>query len=264
VPSAPPVLDLPPMEPTVVVVGDVHLSPEHEGVARRFEGFLDGLRGKTATLILLGDVFDYWVGRKQARQAFARRFLERFAALAAAGTRLAFVAGNRDFQFDGADGLAIDVWPDVVRTTWGARRVALTHGDLLCTADARYQGMRRVLRSAPVRATFSGLPLAASTFLARGLRDLSEREVRRKPYASMGIDYAVARRWLDDLRCDVLVAGHVHTGVHHRLPGEKVRDVLVLKDWDAGGGVVRWGGAAIELVRPQSTEGDEPVAPTRR
>ena len=247
---APPVLDLPPMDPTVVVVGDVHLSPEHEDVAKRFEALLDGLKGRCATLILLGDVFDYWVGRKQTREPFAKRFLGRLAGLSSAGTRLAFLAGNRDFQFDGADGLQVEIWPDVVRTTWGAKRVVLTHGDLLCTADARYQGMRRVLRSRPIRATLSGLPLSASTFVARGLRDLSEREVRRKSYASMGIDYSVARGWLDELQADVLVAGHVHTGVHHRLAGEKPRDVLVLKDWEAGGGIVRWDGGAISLVPP--------------
>ena len=66
----------------------------------------------------------------------------------------------------------------------------------------------------------------------------------------MGIDYAVARAWLDAYDADVLVAGHVHTGVHHRLPGDRPRDVLVLKDWEAGGGVVRWDGASVALVPP--------------
>jgi hypothetical protein len=28
------------------------------------------------------------------------------------------------------------------------------------------------------------------------------------------------------------------------------RDVLVLKDWEAGGGVVHWDGRSIALVRP--------------
>src|SRR5262245_36361103 len=111
------------MEPTVVVVGDVHLSPERPDVAARFEAFLEGLAGKTRTLVLLGDVFDYWVGRKQAGEALPRRTFDRLKALAASGTKIAFQGGNRDFAFDGAPGLEVEVWPDVVRTQWGARRV---------------------------------------------------------------------------------------------------------------------------------------------
>ncbi len=133
---------------------------------------------------------------------------------------------------------------------WGARRVVLTHGDLLCSADLRYQRMRRLLRSRGARATLAVLPHAAATYLARGLRDLSEREVRRKPYASMGIDYGLARTWLLEYEADVIVAGHVHTGVHHRLGGTSPSDVLVLKDWERGGGVVVWDGSSIRLTPP--------------
>jgi UDP-2,3-diacylglucosamine hydrolase len=251
--ALPAVLDVPPMDPPVVVAGDVHLSEEHEDVAERFESFLAGLRGRCATLVLLGDVFDSWVGRRQGREPFARRFLDRWRALAGAGTRLAFVAGNRDYAFDGRDRgerLPIEVWPDVVRTRWGSKTVVLTHGDLLCSGDRAYLRMRRFLRSRPARAGLAALPYGAATYLARGLRDLSNRETRRKPYASMGIDYALARRWLDEADADVLVAGHVHTGVHHRTSGARPRDVLVLKDWDAGGGVVRWDGQTIALVAP--------------
>jgi UDP-2,3-diacylglucosamine hydrolase len=251
----PPVLDLPAMEPTVVVVGDVHLTPEDPRGAAAFQAWVQSLKGRVATLVLLGDVFDYWVGRRQAGEAFPRRILEGLRALSASGTRLAFLAGNRDFAFDGAKGLEIDVWPDVVRTTWGGRRVVLTHGDLLCTADSRYQAMRRVLRSRPARGALAALPHGAATYLARGLRDLSLRETARKPYASMGIDYGAAARWLDAYDADVLVAGHVHTGVHHRLEGARPRDVLVLKDWQAGGGVVRFDARGIDLVAPRDAGG---------
>jgi UDP-2,3-diacylglucosamine hydrolase len=258
-PSVPPAKDLPAMEPAVVVAGDVHLTPEDPKGAKAFERWVESLRGKVKTLVLLGDVFDYWVGRRQAGEAFPRRILEGLRALQGSGTRLAFLAGNRDFAFDGAEGLEIDVWPDVVRTTWGGRRVVLTHGDLLCTADARYQAMRRVLRSRPARGALAAMPHGAATYLARGLRDLSLRETARKPYASMGIDYGAAKRWLDAYDADVLVAGHVHTGIHHRLEGERPRDVLVLKDWQAGGGVVRFDGNGIDLVPPSQAAGSAPA-----
>jgi UDP-2,3-diacylglucosamine hydrolase len=241
------------MEPTVVVVGDVHLSPEHAAAADRFEAFLDGLRADVRTLVLLGDVFDFWVGRRQALDPFERRFVEALRRVRGRGVRVAFLAGNRDYAFDGAPGLDVEIWPDVVRTRWGSRTVVLTHGDLLCSADVRYQRMRRVLRSRPARVALAALPHDASTWLARGLRDLSERETRRKPYASMGIDYGLARAWLDGYGADAIVAGHVHTGVHHRIGGGNgapPRDVLVLRDWERGGGIVVSDAAGLRLVSP--------------
>jgi UDP-2,3-diacylglucosamine hydrolase len=254
--GVPTLYDLPPMDAPVVVAADVHLSPDRLEVADRFEAWLRGLSGRTATLVLLGDVFDGWVGRKQGREPFVRRFTDALATLRAGGLRVAFQGGNRDFAFDGVSGLELEVWPDVVRTRWGEKTVVLTHGDLLCSGDARYQRMRSFLRSTPANWLRASLPYAATTYVARGLRRLSEREVRRKPYASMGIDYRLATTWLDAYAADVLVAGHVHTGVHHRLPGNestggRSRDVIVVKDWDAGGGVVYWNGRSIALVPPE-------------
>ena len=96
VPDAlPPILDVPPMTAPVVVAGDVHLSPEHPAVADRFEAFLRGLAGPrarpsccSATCSTAGS------GRRQAEEAFARRFVSALSALARAGTRVAFQGGQ--------------------------------------------------------------------------------------------------------------------------------------------------------------------------
>jgi UDP-2,3-diacylglucosamine hydrolase len=257
--AVPDAREVPPMAPPVVVAGDVHLTPERPDVTHRFSEFLDARAGKGGTLFLLGDVFDYWVGPEQAREALGTTVVGRLVSLAAGGTQVLFVGGNRDFafcRFGGGGGIGL-VPDDLVRTRWGTKTVLLTHGDLLCSADPRYQRMRGFLRSRLALGLLDRLPYRVASYLARGLRDLSEREVRRKPYASMGIDYSLARRWLEELDADLLVAGHVHTGVHHRLAdgsgaaGGRPRDVIVVKDWDRGGGVVRWDGARVELVRPE-------------
>jgi UDP-2,3-diacylglucosamine hydrolase len=239
------------MEPPVTVVGDVHLSEREPEVAERFRDFLASLEGRGGTLVLLGDLFDLWAGREQSREPFARGVLEAIARVAASGVRTAFVPGNRDFTFDGADGLALEVWPDLVRTSWGGRNVLLTHGDLLCTADRGYLRMRGLLRSGAGRVTISACPYAVRAWFARGLRRHSDRSGRHSPGARLGIDYGRATEWMEAHGADLLVAGHVHTGVHHRLPGPVPREVLVLRDWDhGGGGVVRFDGRRVRLERP--------------
>lgn len=235
------------MAPPVTVIGDLHLTEERPDLLAHFESFAERLEA-AGTLVLLGDVFDWWVGAAQARETFAARVLERLRALADRGIRLAFVRGNRDFAFEGGDGLALDLWPDVVRARWGDRTVVLSHGDLLCTADVDYLRMRRVLRSAPMTWLRHHLPPDVLYGLARRLRRASVRAQNGDPTKERGIDYGEARRWLEDLDADALVLGHVHTGVHHRLGGERPRDVYVLKDWDAGPNAVRFDGTGITLA----------------
>jgi UDP-2,3-diacylglucosamine hydrolase len=235
------------MAPPVVVVGDVHLSAAEPGIAERFDAFLAATEGTGGTLVILGDLFDWWVGRGQERRPFEAGVLERIRRVAGSGVAVTFLAGNRDFAFDGA-GLPIRRWPDAVKARWGSRTVLLTHGDLLCTADAGYLAMRRLLRSRGAALGLRVAPYPARAWAAEGLRGVSSRAWRRSPGARRGIDYGVAARWMEEEDADVLVAGHVHTGVHHRLPGPRPREVLVLKDWDRTGGVVRFDGATIALL----------------
>jgi UDP-2,3-diacylglucosamine hydrolase len=248
-PSLPPVHDVGPLPGPVTVVGDVHVAPEEPRALARFLDFLGRVGGQGGTLVLLGDVFDWWVGPQQQDTPFARTILEPLRRLAAGGVRLAFQDGNRDFPFRGARGLAIDLWPDVVRTRWGGRTVVFHHGDLLCTADHDYLRMRALIRSWPARAALRAMPYAAAAYLARGLRGLSERTKSQNRGARLGLDYGYCRRWLEGYGADVLVLGHVHTGVHHRDPATG-GEVLVLKDWHGTPGIVRLDEGGIRLLAP--------------
>jgi UDP-2,3-diacylglucosamine hydrolase len=250
-PRIPAILDVAPMEPPVVVVGDVHLCVEEPDVTERFVAWLDALAGRCATLVMLGDIFDLWVGRPQQGDPLPRAVLPHLARLAQAGTRLIFMPGNRDLLFRGVDGLDLDIWPDPVRTRWAERAVVLTHGDQLCTADHGYQAMRRFLYGPGGRALDVCLPYRAKRWLGDGMRGLSTRETGKKAVAAMDIDYGEALRWLDAFASDLLVAGHVHTGVHHVHEGPPRREVLVLKDWERGGGVVVFDADGVRLERPE-------------
>ncbi|MDA1196273.1 MAG: UDP-2,3-diacylglucosamine diphosphatase [Planctomycetota bacterium] len=241
----PPARDVPTPALPLAVVGDVHVCVEEPDVLARFVTWLEGRVGLGGTLVLLGDIFEVWVNAMQQHDAVPARVLSALRALANAGTELVFMQGNRDLAFRGADDLALTLWPDPVRTKLGSRTVLLTHGDQLCTADYGYQRLRRMLHG-PIGAFLQhGLPYRAQRWLGAGARGLSMRETGRKPRADMGIDYGEALRWMDRHDANTIVAGHVHTGVHHRHPDG--REVLVLKDWQAGGSVITFDGERLVL-----------------
>lgn len=253
----PPVHDLGAIEPPLVVVGDVHLGPAEADVAEHFLAWLETI--SAGTVVLLGDLFEYWVGAPQRKEPFYARVLAAIEARLARGVRMAFVPGNRDFLFARGEPTSLERWGDPVRATLGSRTVLMTHGDLLCTADVGYQRLRRVLRrrDGQARGWIDRLPYGLRRRLGAGLRGASRTSVKRKRYDLMDIDYGAALRWLEVYDAEVLLAGHVHTGVHHRIETDAgVREVLVLKDWERGGGIIRWdGGPEFRLERPDAVTG---------
>lgn len=246
----PPAPEIPPPALPLRVAGDVHLCPEEPEVVDAFVAFLERLEGTGGTLVLLGDIFDLWVGKPHQDDPVPSRVLAVLKRLKDAGTHVVYMLGNRDIGFRGVDAVELELWPDPVVTTLGDRRVLFTHGDQLCTADHGYQGMRRFLHGPGGRALEHGLPFKIRRWLGEGTRRLSMRETGKKPRADMGLDYGEALRWMDELRADAIVAGHVHTGVHHRHAGPPAREILVLKDWERGGSVITFDGETLAQVRP--------------
>jgi len=235
----------------VLFVSDVHLNPARPDVFLLFRRFLTEEAPGTKALYLLGDLFDFWVGRRQVRLPGFAEVLRRIRDLAESGTDVFFIQGNRDFMFDagfaGAHG--IKLLPDIATVTVGSKRVLLTHGDLLVTKDVAYHRMRRVIRSGPVRRILRSLPLSVALRLAGGFRRASGSEIRRKPAYVLEPDFEEMRSWLAD-GADALVFGHVHRGEQHRLYVDgRATDIFILGAWEDRPSYVEWDGEALLFVR---------------
>jgi len=214
-------------------VSDVHLAPERPQVADRFLRFLDFASVDARRLFLLGDIFDLWVGPKQARLRYVQPALARLRRLTAAGIEVHYLAGNRDFNFDARvnGGPPPRKLPEFMTVETAGRRLLVTHGDLLCTGDKAYRRARIIGRSRPVRFAFGAMPLGLATFLSRGYRRLSERVVAAKPRREIAIDFARVRSLLQGH--DIVVSGHVHRGARYRvdLGGGRQGEFITLGDW---------------------------------
>ena len=193
------------------LIADLHLDPENERPWRAFQDWLAAL--SAPVLVVLGDLFEYWLGPAQAE---AREFRPLIAALAArgrAGTELHFLHGNRDFllgaEFEAAVGGRVHPRGLVGRLGDGGR-VLCVHGDEFATLDRSYQRMRRVLRSTPARGLARALPLPVSRGIARGLRRRSRQAVSQKTPAYVELQAAEARAWAARLGARHVLCGHAH------------------------------------------------------
>jgi len=223
-------------DPRRVFAADVHLHPQGPDRTERFFDWLDR-EAPRSRVHLLGDLFDVWVGPRQAKRPFYRAMLDRLARAARRSAGMEFVHGNRDFQI-GADferDTGIRVFEDPASRRIAERRVLLTHGDLLCAADRAYQRTRRVLRSRPVRTASAAAPLWIVDGVAGLLRRTSRRAVARKSASVLEPSESAIRQFFDDGH-DAIVCGHLHRAFHrsYATPAGE-REMLCVGDWEDGG-----------------------------
>jgi UDP-2,3-diacylglucosamine hydrolase len=215
-------------------VSDLHLSESLPRTLAAFEAYL--MATPAQAVLVLGDLFEVWVGDDVETGSFETRVLD---LLAKASCRLSigFMVGNRDFLL-GIEtlrraGLFALADPTVLQAF--GRRALLTHGDRLCLADHEYQAFREQVRSPAWQSEFLARPLAERRAIARDLRERSRRRAAERSGARAGdewvdVDTASAVRWMHEAGARTLVHGHTHQpGTEPLAPGY-VRHVL--SDWD--------------------------------
>lgn len=187
-------------------------------------------------MVVAGDLFDVWVTPAQAEDPGLRPVFAALAGLAASGVDCAFVEGNRDFAAgDALRDCGVRTLPDEVVLDGAGARVAITHGDLLCRRDVRYQAFRRVARSGLVRSLLRAAPSRVASSVGDAARAGSRIETSRKAYGDMGLDPVAVASLFRRTGADVLVCGHVHWGRRHAIEVDGLRrDVIVLGAWDSG------------------------------
>lgn len=237
---------------TVEILSDLHLQAE---APRTFEAWRRQLLDTDAdATLMLGDLFEVWVGDDARHDAFEARCVEVMREASSRRT-LGFMAGNRDFLLGAAmcadSGLL--ALPDATVLHAFGRRLVLTHGDALCLEDVAYQQFRAQVRGAEWQRAFLAQPLAERRRIARAMRDASTAHQASRPAALWAdVDPAAALQLLDAAGSDVLIHGHTHRPGQVQLSATAIRHVLSDWDFDATqvrGNVLRISAAGIE-ARP--------------
>lgn len=220
-------------------ISDLHLSPQTPATSALLDAHL---RNTTAdAVILLGDVFEVWVGDDSRSDAFEAEITSMLAD-ASARRCIGFMVGNRDFLVGSAfmQSAGLLAMPDPTVLVAFGERILLSHGDALCLDDHDYQAYRSIVRSPAWQADFLGKPLEQRREIAAQMRQASQRrqaaqrEERNQsdsPFAD--VDTAAAVRWMHEAQAPTLIHGHTHRPARHELAPGYCR--VVLSDWDCDG-----------------------------
>jgi UDP-2,3-diacylglucosamine hydrolase len=213
----------------LVFVGDVHLERD-DAELPRFLAMLERLARTASRVVMMGDLFNLWIGRPELEQPHQTLVLDKLAELRQGGLTVDYVEGNRDYWV-GTDrlGRALDrsSRTGLVEQIGGLRLFAI-HGDLANREDRRYRAWHWFSHTSLLRFAFHALPartrLSLADSLERRLRATNTRYKRAFPEAQVR---HYAARWLT-AGFDGVVLGHFHA--EYDLVCGTGR-VLVLPDW---------------------------------
>jgi UDP-2,3-diacylglucosamine hydrolase len=206
------------------VFSDTHLGAASSDVERNLLAFLRHLHGRAASLVINGDLFEFWFEWRSVIPRPSFRVLATLADLVDSGIPVLWVAGNHDCW--GGDVLRRDVGVDYHVGAWTGEiagwQTLIEHGDgLREVEDRKYRRLRSVLRHPAAIWAFrhllhpdfgsrlaAGSSHASRTYQARdGGRGL--RAVAMEQLASHGA-------------LDLVVYGHSHVAALERAPSGSV------------------------------------------
>ena len=221
-------------------VSDLHLDGEAPGATNQFLEFLRTQAQRAASLYILGDLFEAWVGDDDIDVERAR-VLAGLNALTQAGVPVFVMRGNRDFLygagFEARSGCRL--LPDPLVMELGGVRTLVSHGDLLCTDDHKYQELRSIVRRPAWQARFLALPLVDRLLLASEARAGSQAHTSRVIPTIMDANQIAIEAAMRATRTQRLIHGHTHRpGVHHFTLDGQPATRIVLGAWYEQGSVV--------------------------
>jgi UDP-2,3-diacylglucosamine hydrolase len=215
----------------LVFVGDVHLDRDDPELSS-FLSYLHGLTPRAGRIVLMGDLFNLWIGNPELEQDHHRAVISCLKAMRDEGAEIHYLEGNRDYRIARAHvGGAFDVVGDFgLREDWGGRRIWAAHGDLINRNDLQYRAWRRLSRSAPAWWLFATIPDARRFAIAESVeRRMRTTNVEMKREFPEALVKEYASRHLASPTAAV-VLGHFHVEKELRA-GPTGGDIFVLPEW---------------------------------
>jgi UDP-2,3-diacylglucosamine hydrolase len=234
-----------------VFISDLHLASERPRIVQQFFDFISGPARAAQALYVLGDLFEYWAGDDDSDDPLNRSVAQAFSELAAAGTAVYFMRGNRDVLVGSefARRASAKLLDDPTLVDLHGTPTLLMHGDTLCTDDVEYQKFRAYAHNPQNQARFLALPLTARRAELDNLRAKSENAKQGKAAEIMDVNTQAVERSLRGGGYPRLIHGHTHRRARHvHAVDDRKCERWVLGDWYENGSYLRCDERGCEFV----------------
>ncbi len=214
-------------------LSDLHLKSEDKDKAKLFINFLSSIDHNVSHLILLGDVFDFWIGEHTYFQKKFPHIVAQLQRIVQQGTEVHYFEGNHDIHLKRfwEKSVGAKVHPEKYTFYFENLKVRAEHGDLMNPKDKGYLFLRWLLRTKPLEILAHRIPGNLVGWIGERSSQVSRVYTARmtKDYTQNVLDftrtYAMKECQKDPF--DLLVTGHTHVkdDFEFNVRGKKSRSV---------------------------------------
>ena len=195
-----------------IFLSDAHFTGENRDDQDRLIRFLEMERENLDTLVLLGDLFEFWFGFEGHIYKEYAPILEKLKSLSHRGVRIKYVEGNHDFCLGSffEEDLGAEVYSDEMEETLGGKRVYIAHGDRVNPRDYGYRLFRRTVKN---RFSYALIRWGGPGLSKKIAKQLSARS-RRKNHEQLPGHIPIFRTFaMHKFRegIDIVILGHSHS-----------------------------------------------------
>jgi UDP-2,3-diacylglucosamine hydrolase len=210
-------------------ISDLHLSDEQPALTTLFARFIADIQSDAAELLILGDLFESWLGDDDD-SAVGQTVLRLLNALSQRGVRIKLLQGNRDFLLSAAFAARCggELISDETQVNFAGYSLRVLHGDSACSDDLAYQSWRKTSRSGEWQSGFLARSLADRKAFAKAARMQSSAHQKTLEPAISDVSINSIATLHQQYPGEILLHGHTHRPAIHQYPsGLRV----VLGDW---------------------------------
>ena len=212
-----------------IIISDLHLTERKPKTIMAFVRFMKTIAPRYPELVILGDLFDFWIGDDAAEAA--EPIIALLKLHASTGRRVIVMPGNRDVMLGKgfAEAAGAELVRDPIVVEIKGRKVLLAHGDQWCLRDEEYQKFRAMAHDPRWQAAALAKSVPERLAMAQTARAQSEGDKRAKTEAEMDVvDSAVAEA-AHAAGVDLVIHGHTHKPAAH--VGATI-ERWVVPDWE--------------------------------
>ena len=193
--------------------------------------FFDHVSKTGGTLIINGDLFDFYFEYKDVIPKVYAPFYYQILKLRESGVRVHYVLGNHDYWvMDFINDTLFDkVYDDDVKLKVGEKTFYITHGDGFLSWDKSYRALKKFIRSRLFIWFYRSLHPRIGYSFANWVSKKGDHYVHTKEYNKKILDeMKIQSKPFLDGGCDYFISGHYHQAKELDMKNGKL---LILGDW---------------------------------
>ena len=193
-------------------IADAHLREGDLEQQKRITRFFESEKGNLETLVILGDLFEFWFGFEPFAFEGYRPLLDKLNELVRTGVHICYIEGNHDFSLGRyfEETLKAEIAESHAAVDLDGKRIYMAHGDLVNRRDRFYRLFRCILRNALTYWVMRRVGPGVCKSVAGFLSSISTgKRVRKNPER---IELTFAEFAVGKLRegFDVVILAHSH------------------------------------------------------